>query len=143
MVDDRPTERTGATSGVTVTLNHTNVYTRWPCLCCGGHTEKDSVLADVLEDGKWTEYVVCPWCLADPDLAGTIRKHAVRCRAQAESLEEIARNLPALPSLGDWGAAQVEADVKFLVEAEGWSHESALADIGARDYTVPYKGPRP
>jgi hypothetical protein len=32
------------TERITIELVETNVFTRWPCTVCGGHTEKVSVL---------------------------------------------------------------------------------------------------
>ena len=42
-------------------------------------------------------------------------------------------DLPALPSLAEWKAAQVEADVQYWVKAGGLSREAAVAEVKPDD----------
>jgi hypothetical protein len=112
------------TGVITVTLNRTNVYTRWPCLCCGHHSEKDAILADVFEDGEPTGLVVCTRCLADPDVRETMRQTAARTRQHADWLAAVAEHLPALPTLAEWTAA-TEAENQRALVADAWDRASA------------------
>ena len=73
---------------------------RRPCLFCGGWSNKDEVAAMVFDDGERTGHVACDACLArsTKELAAVLRQQAADLRANAQTLERLASNLPKLPS---------------------------------------------
>jgi hypothetical protein len=89
-----------------IRLEPAGYITRRCCLFCGETTNKDSFIAAVYEDGEFTRYVVCPdyparsGCLsATPEvLAERLRTRAALVRAEADDLEAIAADLPAVPT---------------------------------------------
>ena len=96
---------------------------RRTCLLCNGSTEKDgtyaivySNLVDVPKPGKGlrkTDLVVCPGCLKRhrADLVGVILENAFWHRLRARELEQIAGNLPPLPTYAEWEQACRDRDI--------------------------------
>jgi hypothetical protein len=110
---------------ISVQLRRSNVLTRWPCLFCGGSSGKESWNADVFSavvnvrpgqaGSDWTGYVVCAQCLAKNkhQLVETIHESAAWHRERAAELEEIAANMPPLPTPAEWSAANRAEDAMY------------------------------
>jgi len=64
-------------------------WTRWPCVICGGATNKDYVIGVAYEDGK-DAGKVCDDCidLGAKGIAEALREHAENLRKWAEGLEK-------------------------------------------------------
>jgi hypothetical protein len=116
-----------ATAALEVRYELTNTFFRFPCVLCGGHTEKEAVIAVLVEPrGDSTAEKradICPECVA----AGPA---AVRARvlAQVAQLEEHAEGLRKLAEADiRWPAASFEA----IEEATNRAWESDSPDAWA------------
>ena len=89
----------------------TNYYRRWPCHICGGTTEKDEILIEVLE-GEWKGLRVCPFCLQSKDIDGRLQKNIDRMRAEAEELRSLLGCIDA-PTYEDWLAKTDEVNKEW------------------------------
>jgi hypothetical protein len=93
-------------TGIEIRLEVTNYITRRRCLFCGESTDKNSIVAEVYENGERTGYVVCPHqgnhrgCLGEPpgELAARLRQRVACLRAEADELEALAADPPMVPT---------------------------------------------
>jgi hypothetical protein len=86
---------------ITVELVPTNMLTRWPCLVCGGSTDKEAVNAEFTDDDG-THYV-CGECLRDPSaVRARLEAQAASHDAHAAALRQYAQRPWLLPSRDEW-----------------------------------------
>ena len=113
----------------------TNCYFRWPCHICGGHTDKDAILCEVLK-GSHKGLRICDQCLE----AGKEKVDA-RLQSNIAQLEEHTAYLRTLtgrlefPSYSAWREAGRKENQEWL-EAEGIAAPLAMA--GHTEDDIPY-----
>lgn len=78
----------------------TSFFRRCPCHICGGTTEKDGILMEVLE-GKWKGLRICPLCLKSGDIDGRLQKNIDRMTSEAEELRALVGHIDA-PTYQEW-----------------------------------------
>jgi hypothetical protein len=88
-----------ASGPIKVELVWTNVYTRWPCTICGGHTEKVAVLAEGPGGIR-----VCEQCLKCRNFGEHLEKHARWHEEEAKRLRDLRDVLNRLeaPTYQEW-----------------------------------------
>ena len=110
--------------GIKVSLIETNFLTRWHCHVCGGHTEKDPILAEGVQDlgpsddgtGRWWRTVrVCDQCLRG-DEGLSIDKRLEKFARWLDTEAEITRAMIGklqVPSYIEWEAACRKHDEEY------------------------------
>lgn len=93
-------------------------YFRRGCHVCGGHTEKVTVLAEVVS-GEYQGMRVCETCLKAGDIDARLAAHADTLEAQAALLREVIGRVK-VPSFEDWErkAKQVDDEIAAAYERE-------------------------
>jgi len=93
------------TDKITFEFTTTNVYTRWPCHICGGHTEKVSILCEVLA-GEHEGLRICESCLeAGKDKVNArLESHIAQLERRAAYKRSLVGRLE-FPSYRDWEKA--------------------------------------
>ncbi|HXG69678.1 MAG TPA: hypothetical protein VNJ04_03590 [Gemmatimonadaceae bacterium] len=100
---------------MTFTISLEVTGSRRTCLFCDEESDR-GVNAVVLQQGRDTFAVVCRTCLAASDVVSRIRRNATDHRLQADSLDSIAANLPALPTLAALDEARRVDERAVLME---------------------------
>ena len=123
---------------ITVRLEATRIGRKFPCLACGGRSNREPVLPFVYEDGEETGFVICEGCLCDANLASTMLDTAARRRDLVEPLAVLARDLSAVPSHAAWDAEN-RAEDRREAERRGVDYDAWVAWV-ALDAAVPVGG---
>ena len=84
-------------------LVETNYLTRWPCHICGGNTEKEPVLCEVLE-GTNKGLRVCESCLKHRDFDNNLERFAEMLERHAQEIRALIGRVEA-PSYEEWETA--------------------------------------
>lgn len=106
---------------IIVSLVASNFLTRWPCHLCGGHTEKETVLAEV-KDGPYAGFRVCETCLKTRDFDKKLIEHAEKLEQQSVGLRELVGRLE-VPTYAEWHQRSFEHEVSYMQEAIDYTDE--------------------
>jgi hypothetical protein len=101
---------------IEIKLVGTNVFTRWACTVCGGHTDKVSILAEDQLGG----IRVCEQCLHAGNIDDRLREHVAWLRQRADYIESLIGRL-IVPTYEEWEAACDRADEEFCRTVYGKS----------------------
>ena len=105
-----------------IRLQQEPVATRWPCVVCGGRTEKHDVYAVLFGDDGTEEGHVCEECIK----AGPVemKRRAGKAVDHASNVAachlHVAENIlgTAVPTMTEWSEAQKKCDAFFLGEID-------------------------
>jgi hypothetical protein len=93
---------------IEIKLVRTNVFTRWHCHVCGGHTEKVSVLAEGQDQHDRT-IRVCERCLECGDIDQHLEMQAASLIEEASAIRSLIGQL-RVPTFADWCREEEQAD---------------------------------
>ena len=99
---------------IKVEFEDVSIITRWPCVLCGGSTEKHSIVPAFKDkDGEHCD--VCEWCLeAGPEkVAERIAPHITRLENRVEFLRFLSQQKWDMPTLEDFKRAEMEKEAKM------------------------------
>jgi hypothetical protein len=116
-VKKKPIPKSGP---VKIVLVRSGFLTRYPCVVCGGCTEKVSVLAEGPGNLR-----VCETCLKDRKFDHHLKKHAAELEAEAALLRQLFGRLE-VPTYKQWCDAVDVNDAEYLADNCGMSMELAL-----------------
>lgn len=107
----------------------TRFFTRYPCHICGGVTEKDVIIVEVLE-GEFKGLRICPFCLESGDTDGRLQKHIDRLLSEAEELRSLMGRIEA-PTYQEWQKKTEEHEREWKKQhlAELQEHEYAKSEL--------------
>jgi hypothetical protein len=113
-------------SKIDVKLTRTNLLVRWGCTVCGGHTDKEGVLAEG-PDG----ITVCAPCLKAGDIDARLGRHAAQLAQAAANVQDLIGRLN-VPTFAEWRA---EMD-RWEAEEEAASAEADRREAEALGCTI-------
>ncbi len=104
-------------STIRVELTKTNLTRRWPCVLCGGATEKTDVIAEAKGVG-----IVCECCLEQGSVAAreSLARQADLLECQTADLRELAEAQWEMPTIDEFRDEEEVADALFEAEYTGW-----------------------
>ena len=110
---------------VKVELVETNFFTRHACHCCGGHTEKVAILAEV-RSGPHEGFRVCETCIETRDFEVKMLAYATTLERQAQELRGLVGRLD-VPTHAEYLAADKAFERKCR-KARGLPATEAFSD---------------
>jgi hypothetical protein len=133
---------------IDVKLVETNFLTRWPCTICGGHTEKEPILAEGIDTSLPHPHTVrvCERCLEKGRINDELAEHAEATEQYAAYLRGLIGRL-RVPTYGAWKTAYEAHEERWVRENTGYrsiaeyrkweAHEAALREP-LRDDEMPF-----
>ena len=105
----------------------TNVFTRWHCHICGGHTEKVSVLCEA--EGLR----ICETCLEERRFDERLESHAGELEQEAARLRGLVGRIDA-PTFDEWKDACQRVDDELIAAIGPQPDELELAELDGEPF---------
>jgi hypothetical protein len=111
---------------------------RYPCLVCGGWTEKDNAQPTVRVDGR--DWRLCDQCLekGPEGIKAELVDHAAGLQQWARELRQLATETWSVPTMAELEAFREKVDADLLASEARLFYEAVTAPAEASPEDVPF-----